>query len=482
MSLNIPFAGRIVDENEVIVPFSYVQALYIGDDGTKLWDSEIRQTDSNGIYNLNLGDDTFATVSNFVKTNGSNGKLLLNAWSDDKVRGNVHSKMGSTYVRLDDSSVYVNDIQILPVAPLECGNWTIDTQYFINDIVHCTSSNTNERTYVYNNRNHYQYRVLEEEIVFDSLGAKQVEWDFGEGFTSSPNYVFNSAGFKNVTHRVSDLYTEGFVSCSREIQVFARVSGNLSYYPVNPKVGETVTVTPSVMFDYQYITNIKYIINGVVEYSGMDYSSEFTYVPSKLGNDTITVMITYNNGFESKYWQLTYTVEKTNTPPTMNLVVIEPVADSRYTFIHNGKDFDGYVAEVNYIIERNSKDLYNKDNWTSFYETGRTSDLSDFTYDFAQESGEFRVTVVVYDDYGDSVSDSYTFTKVCGIGVFDLTLCDWSKRVVVNKFSINKHRASFASVRIHHRWEMKPTRIEWDVNRTVMNWDVARNQISFKLR
>ena len=474
--LNIPFAGKIVDENENIIAGAFVQALYIGDDGTILWDSHVRITDNYGNYFINLGDDTFATVSNLVNTNGSNGKVLINAWVHNQDRNGYLDKLGSSYIIMKNLNVYVNDIQIKPIEAIECSYWHIDDSGYHNETITAESFNTNEHIYIYDNRKHYQYQYLSNELIFDSLGPKVIEYNWGDGWTTNNTHVLDSVGLLTVEHKVSSFYDVSNI-CTQTVSIFNRIDGFLEWTPIKPKVGETVIFTPTFLYDIDSIYKVEYVINNV-HYIIEDITNSFSYINTTLLPDNISFIIYYNDGFTNQEFQLDYIITKTNIPPEINLEVIKPTIDSRYIFKHNGTDIDGYIEKVQWVLERNNPDRFHQDNWSIFLDTGIITNLDDYSYDFSQLTGEFRLKAIVYDDWGASAEETYIISIDCSTGI-DLANVDWTKNVHKTIFQIKSKQLLFSSSKNKKLWKYNKSIIKWKVENISIDFETKVKPIEW---
>ena len=477
MALNITLAGIVTDSNDTPINANY-QVFVNNTNANKSSWSNVLLTENTQI-NKNIGDPDLSSQDNVLDiSNGAGEFALIAVWTNDTRLG-TPSEFAFIVQELSGKNVYIQDIQLRPITPITCDSWTLTPRINLDETLFATSSNTNALTYEAKGITHYQYRDYFNEQIFNGVGPSLVEYDFGLGYSGTASNVPTTVGDHLVKIRVTDYY--GNISeCQKTSKVFYLVENCFNTAPTPIRTGDTLTVTPCLTGHTDQIITVTYDVYNVNEYTGLDF---FTKDIVTFGNIPIKQYVTYFDGYNNVTIQLEKIISMDNIPPVSDIQFV--MTDDVYTFSHNGTDVDGTIEQVKWDIYRNNPDSNGAANWSLYSTTGITNDLTDFTFNFTDLSGEFRIEAVVYDNLGASGTSNYIFEMECAAGIIipcEVVGIDWAKKVTKLRFKVTRYSLKFKLVQNKLKFGININRIKFKLHKRILYKIVIRiRKIRFRL-
>lgn len=392
MALNITFAGRIYDEKGVLLPSARYQGFFYNGTLRKWNNADVVESD--GAYNLNLGDGDWLTQDGTFKKGDS---VLICAWIGDVDRnGENLTKYAFVEYSLDpEKYLYVQSLQLRPNSCFGTSKIKLPVEVLVGVPVTISDISLRNITYQAFNITHYQNGRRFNEVIFKRALALITQYNWGEGWTTASTHTFVKGGSFVVSQKIVD----GFGcedSSSTSINVRYAIDLGLTWDPLHPKVGEEVIFTPAIVDTNAVITRVNYYIDGKLVFTTTNKNASFPYSFETLGSHEIVQEAEYFDGITSKVMSKTYTLTMTNQPPIATINIKELDSKTKYRFDGVGVDPDGFITKYKYDIY-----IYNEfsNNWYLYY----SSDWQDATYldpyTFTS-TGQFKVVLTVMDNEG----------------------------------------------------------------------------------
>jgi len=306
--LNVTFAGNLYNaiSTQYIDTEVKYQALYYRQlDGYTKW-NDIRYSES-GQYNCNLGDGDWLSQNG----SGSNGdKVIICFWTDNTKNRNDFNLTEWSFieVELDGSDTYIIDVQTLNCQTPTCMFSTTGNIILDNIGTH------NNQEWLFNTIPHYQEYQRYGEILFDimSFDVNCVNIDWGDTnieIDDIDDYYDHEYDHAGDYHIIVKVYNRCGFHCQSEFDVTAsfNISNGLTW--INPIYKDNIsTYTPAISGDTFQIIEVDYFINGVLEYSALDFDESFDHIFNDCAPHEIIQRIKYDNITGDKYQSETYTV------------------------------------------------------------------------------------------------------------------------------------------------------------------------------
>jgi len=173
---------------------------------------------------------------------------------------------------------------------------------------------SNDYNWLFGGLDHYQELERYGEELFHLMSfdddCVNIDWgDFNidiEDLEDEYPYTYGLSGDYHITVQV---YNRGGLYCQSEFDVsstFNIVNGLDWTNPVYK--GISSTYTPSISGDTFQIIEVDYFINGIIEYTGLDYDESFNHTFNGDGPHTIKQRILYDNISGNEYQEQDFTV------------------------------------------------------------------------------------------------------------------------------------------------------------------------------
>jgi len=486
MSLNITLAGTIYNKNGDAVDAKVQVFVYNSNNGLTKW-SDVRDTEDTD-YNINLGDPDLSGNDNTLGLNNVAGEYALIAvWLDGSRtdKDNPPSELAFVVQEMKGDDVYLQDIMLKEPSAITCSDWTLPTEATTEDTIIGTNQNTNEFSYIEFDKEHFVYHKYFDisEVIFYGMGACKVEYDFGDGYSTSNVHTEDTGGDLEVKIKVQDCYGN-IAECSKTIKIYYIIHQDFVWSPDTISKGDDVNIDDNSSGDLDQISKYQFEIT-LDETTYID-GSNVTYTANSFGNISIIEHITYFNGYENVTIDLEKILYMENIPPQINLEAID-ISDNgslEYKFIHNGTDEDGYIEKVKWEIWRNNPDINGNDNWNLYYTTGEINDLTPWEYNFIDILGEIKVISTVYDNQGASASQSFIIENNCDDKVISINIenVDWTKKVIKLNFDTKVNTLEFSENIVKIVWVENIIKELWKTDIKKYNWSEKIKKITFSYK
>lgn len=474
--INLTFAGTVYNSDNIPTN-AYYQVFVINNNvGLTKW-SAIRETEFTD-YSINVGDPDLSSQDNYLLiSNKGNEFVLIAVWTkDSESRNNYAQECAFIVYELNNEVVYLQDIQLNRMSSLACDNWTVPESVSNNEPIIVLNNNTNEFTYEAFDITHYVQKMYNNEIVFDYLGPRTIEYSFGHGFTHSNIYYPTSSTDLEVQVRLTDAKGQS-ITCSKIVKVYYTLTSDFTWTPSLIYTGDNIYINSIVNSDY---IDIRFDVDGQ-ELTGADV----VYTTSILKDITVTQYTTYFNGFNNVTLELTKIISMQSLGPIINLKCFLLDEDQlTYRFSHNGYDIDGYIKYVKWDIYRNNRDSLGASNWSLYYSTSRTANINDWIFSFIDILGELKVVCTIYDNFELSASQECLIDNICDNEpeIIFYNNIDWTKNIKMIEFPIIEIQSTWMEKRIEHNWVEKIERIEWDMKPQNIKFSLDTKQINFSYK
>jgi len=411
LALNKTFTcNTIFDEDDNAIE-CYYQGYHVR---TGTW-NDVKYTEEQQ-YNCNLGDGDWLTQDGEVL----NGDLvILNFWvSDEDTRSGLKDRMCSIIIEITSDNTYVNDVKLKPKTAPVCGFSFDNNEPTINNELNVYSFASDNYSYTFNEITHYHYRILENELIFDSIDKLTIKYDFdeGDGWVTDAFHTYSTVDEYTVSQRATNLYDISKI-CSQQLKVRYNIPiPGLSFDYINPiHTTESTLVIADITDIDSRITNIKHKIvirdrysNDIIEDTTIEENAildyEYDYEIQVLQKHYFTQLIYWNDGFDDLSFTYNEELIITNWCPEVTIIKSD-ITDTTKIFVQNSSDRDGEVVkwlwEI-YFVSPFSNGEYNK-----VYEYV-SNNPNDWEVGFTV-AGEYKVRIIVTDDYGCEQFDETKF-------------------------------------------------------------------------
>ena len=482
MSLNITIAGDIYSSAGDIIEAS-LQVFVNNTNNSKTKWSDVFSTED-GSYNKNLGDPDLSSQDNTLGLgNGAGEFVVIAVWADGNRNGNDGSDTPSEFAyivhELSGENVYVQDIKLGKPAPIKCNDWTVTPEIIQGQNIVALNNNTNESKYTEFEKEHFLYRLFMNEVVFGFMGATDVLFDFGKGYSHGNVYTPETGGDITVHINVKDAYDTS-VFCEKTVKVFYDVQPGFTDDPGNYVLNDDITINGNPTGHISKIKETKYV------FYDDTIIGDFTRTLTSVGTIPVTQYITFFNAYEDVTVSLHRDIAMQNIPPEINLQAVkEPgndMAKKDYTFAHNGTDIDGFIAKVQWEIYRNNPDVHGNENWSLYYTTGPIADLSDWEYNIDDIVGDLKIKATVYDNMGATASQEFAIENDCSDIQVSFANIDWTKKIKTIDFGLTVTKKTFTQNTKRIAWDMKPKKVQWDMKPIKKEFKINVNKIDWKYK
>ena len=420
MALNINYQGDIYDSDENMID-CYFQAFSTN---ISKW-SDIRQSES-GQYNVNFGDGDLNTQSGSVR---SGDALVVVFWSGGETRNDEHDIFSTIVFVYDGNDNTIQNVQLLGPHNPDC-SFTLTSDANIGNTVYATSRASTTYQWTFENKIHYQRKEWYGQTVLGFLDIATDNFDFGDGYSTESTHVYDSAGTYDVYHLVESTYTGFNSTCQLQTKIHYRgPTGELTLSNDNPFLNDTITVFSDTSDIDSRITKIEHFFD--TEFIDTNTILDYQYDKNLdvFGSHSVSQKIYWNDYYDDRILVVSKDFSMQNKPPNVSLSISQDDTQLElYTADAAATDDDGYIANICWKlyykagttgfpdpffkcsepIEKEYSEIYSECN------ENKTSQAMVFAI-----PGEYKLSVTVYDDYGDSASDSKEFlvTDICD-GVF----------------------------------------------------------------
>lgn len=412
MALNITFTcNEVTNEDGDAIDCKY-QVYY---PEHNVW-NDVRDTELYQ-YNCNAGDgDALTQEGSFL----SGEHAIICFWQGDGAGGDtgedrtgLKDRMAYYVITHDGSTTtYVIDVQLRPKTAPGC-NWYLSTSATINREKTAYSYATDDYSYSYDGTTHYHRRNYGSELIFDSIGNLDVQFDFdeGDGYDYTNKHTYSAIGDYVAKHKVSNSYSLESI-CERNIRLKYNAPIGRVYFDPDGygngdeiSVGDFLDVKANISDEDSRITDIEYhwIIKDrddnstIIRDTTVDNNTTLDYsynVEIKELQDSFGYQyISWNDGWDDLSITKYKEIPIKNINPEVTIGKID-LSSKEKRFTQESNDPDGSVISWDwriYLLMPFSGE------WVEVYQT--TSDGSDIDIQF-NEAGAYKARITVQDDYG----------------------------------------------------------------------------------
>jgi len=405
MALNITFTcNEVVDENGDAINCKY-QVYYPEYD---VWNN-VRDTEQYQ-YNCNAGDDdSLSQTGSFLK--GDHAIVCLWVGGDD--RTGLKDRMAYYVITHDgETTTYVIDVELIPKTAPSC-SWYLSTTATINREKTAYSYASDDYKWTFDDTTHYHYNKYDGEVIFDSIGNLNIQFDFdeGDGYEDTNKHTYSAIGDYTAKHKVVNGYDLESV-CERDIRLkYNTPIGCLTFDPDGYgsgdelSKGDTVDVTACITDEDSRITDIEYhwIIKDrdsgdVIRDTTVDNNTQLDYsynVELLELHDTYGYQyISWNDGFDDRTVTKKRELQVKNILPEVSISKVDLSAKEK-RFEQVSTDADGEVISWDwkiYLLMPFSGE------WVEVYQT-TTEDGDPIEITF-NEAGSYKTRITVQDEFG----------------------------------------------------------------------------------
>ena len=394
---DITFTGKMYDENGALINgtvegFTSPQNKWSGAKPSQLNE-----------YTINVGDGDWLTNDGSI---AENEVVLLKFVSASGIAVISH-----TITNADISTrLVVQDVQLLPIQAPTCGlNLAITGT--VNTTVTATNTSSDQYQWEYMGKTHHQRYNWYGTVVFPEIGIASIEYDFGDGYSASNTYVWDTIGTYTVSSKTTNKNGQTRI-CTKQIKIgYNSPTGCVQFDKSTYILNDTVIVTGCITDADNRITGIDHIWEEVI----IDTNLIKDYVYSKVLDEVKTYIakqiIKWNNGFEDKVVAFTRTLSMANQPPVVDITVTEGV--DTYTFNSNAVDPEGMLSRVDWVVYTCKQEIMGDTgpcDWVEVYRTtGEIIELS------VGKTGNYKVVATAYDNLNATGTDE-VIQLLVGVG------------------------------------------------------------------
>ena len=384
---DITFTGKMYDENGALINgtvegFTSPQNKWSGAKASQLNE-----------YTINVGDGDWLTNDGSI---AENEVVLLKFVSASGIAVISH-----TITNADISTrLVVQDVQLLPIQAPTCGlNLAITGT--VNNIVTATNTSSDQYQWEYMGKTHHQRYDWYGTVVFPEIGIASVEYDFGDGYSASNTYVWDTIGTYMVSSKTTNKNGQTRI-CAKEIVIGYNVpTGCVQFDKGTYILNDTVRVTGCITDADNRIIGIDHIWEEVITDTNLIKDYVYTKVLDEVKTYTAKQIIRWNDGFEDKVVEFTRPLSMANQPPVVDIVVTEGV--DTYTFNSNAVDPEGMLSRVDWVVYTCKQEIMGDTgpcDWVEVYRTtGEIIELS------VGKTGNYKIAATAYDNLNATGTD-----------------------------------------------------------------------------
>ena len=384
---DITFTGKMYDENGVLINgtvegFTSPQNKWSGAKASQLNE-----------YTINVGDGDWLTNDGSI---AENEVVLLKFVSDSGIAVISH-----TITNADISTrLVVQDVQLLPIQAPSCGlNLAITGT--VNNIVTATNTSSDQYQWEYAGKTHHQRYDWYGTVVFPEIGIASVEYDFGDGYSASNTYVWDTIGTYTVSSKTTNKNGQIRI-CTKEIVIgYNAPTGCVQFDKGTYILNDTVIVTGCITDVDNRIIGIDHIWEEVITDTNLIKDYVYSKVLAEVKTYTAKQIIRWNNGFEDKVVEFTRPLSMANQPPVVDITVTEGV--DTYTFNSNAVDPEGMLSRVDWVVYTCKQEIMGDTgpcDWVEVYRTtGEIIELS------VGKTGNYKIVATAYDNLNATGTD-----------------------------------------------------------------------------
>ena len=249
----------------------------------------------------------------------------------------------------------------------------------------------------------YHRRYYNDMLIFPNVGIALVEYSFNESdYTTTNYYTFDETGEYTISILVKN-YSDQEATDQKTIKIYNNPPVvTLSIDPEYPRINEEYTITVDIN-DETNVTNKTYYLN--------NEETSLTSSINSPGEYTFKSVIEYYDGFENKQVVTELPITLTLSPPIVELEAIL-IEDNIYNIEGSIIKGDGEVTNIFYKIYYTLPFSNNKETVLSVTHNVIDLDSDNLELNF-QNSGEYVIEAVIYDDLGSYSIDSLILLIDC---------------------------------------------------------------------
>ena len=238
-------------------------------------------------------------------------------------------------------------------------------------------------------------------VVFPEIGIASVEYDFGDGYSASNTYVWDTIGTYTVSSKTTNKNGQTRI-CTKEIVIgYNAPTGCVQFDKGTYILNDTVIVTGCITDADNRITGIDHIWEEVITDTNLIKDYVYSKVLDEVKTYTAKQIIRWNDGFEDKVVEFTRTLSMANQPPVVDITVTEGV--DTYTFNSNAVDPEGMLSRVDWVVYTCKQEIMGDTgpcDWVEVYRTtGEIIELS------VGKTGNYKVVATAYDNLNATGTD-----------------------------------------------------------------------------
>lgn len=400
--LNITFNGFLKDESDTKLAARY-QAFFYGGNPNNKWNL-VRNTSTNGYYNLNAGDED--ALGQSIGNLPIGAKVLIVAWLSGN-RNDILSKFAFIEITIDERTVYTYDIQLRDSHPPTC-SFTTNT-----NIRHVTINNysTDDYSYTAYGTTHYQYRTRLGQLIFECVGIKETLIDWDDGVTNAlMSHDYAGVDAYLITMHLKNKH-DLISICDFLTFTYYNVDPGFTWTPPVCAFPGSVTIYSNLTGDITQVTKTEYWMNGILIHTDLDYAHDFLYSFNgfKLLNPTLQ-KVWFNDGWEEQLIEIMQNIPMGNQPPVceLNLTTIKEGEYFRYNVPINAFDPENEIAGYKWEVYWSAPTfnlLEAPDNWKLVYVSAWQLSAAAALYLRKDDVGKYKVVGYAKDGGGLTCSD-----------------------------------------------------------------------------
>ena len=391
---DITFTGKMYDENGTLINgtvegFTSPQNKWSGAKASQLNE-----------YTINVGDGDWLTNDGSI---AENEVVLLKFVSASGIAVISH-----TITNADISTrLVVQDVQLLPIQAPTC-RLNLAITGTVNNIVTATNTSSDQYQWEYMGKTHHQRYDWYGTVVFPEIGIASVEYDFGDGYSASNTYVWDTIGTYTVSSKTTNKNGQTRI-CTKEIVIgYNAPTGCVQFDKGTYILNDTVIVTGCITDADNRIIGIDHIWEKVITDTNLIKDYAYSKVLDEVKTYTAKQIIRWNDGFEDKVVEFTRPLSMANQPPVVDITVTEGV--DTYTFNSNAVDPEGMLSRVDWVVYTCKQEIMGDTgpcDWVEVYRT--TGEIIELSVD---KTGNYKVVATAYDNLNATGTDEVIYTMV----------------------------------------------------------------------
>ena len=351
-------------------------------------------------YTINVGDGDWLTNDGSI---AENEVVLLKFVSASGIAVISH-----TITNADISTrLVVQDVQLLPIQAPTC-RLNLAITGTVNNIVTATNTSSDQYQWEYMGKTHHQRYDWYGTVVFPEIGIASVEYDFGDGYSASNTYVWDTIGTYTVSSKTTNKNGQTRI-CTKEIVIgYNAPTGCVQFDKGTYILNDTVIVTGCITDADNRIIGIDHIWEKVITDTNLIKDYVYSKVLDEVKTYTAKQIIRWNDGFEDKVVKFARPLSMANQPPVVDITVTEGV--DTYTFNSNAVDPEGMLSRVDWVVYTCKQEIMGNTgpcDWVEVYRTtGEIIELS------VGKTGNYKVVATAYDNLNATGTDEVIYTMV----------------------------------------------------------------------